>query len=309
MINIVIWGYSFEGVQLYKIIKKDSNYNFIGFADNDIKKQGCNVAGCPILSLNDMKKLLGEMSIEVIIAIKRWHQVGKQLEDAGIKIHGVFDGKRILEYKAMRWSMINFSERVDLYAGDIPTEVHLANPNLYGLSITKADERHILHDITEPYPIPDNSVDSYQAEDVLEHIEYEKLKDTVNEIYRVLKKGAVLRISLPDYNSPLLKEISMTDADNNIIFDANGGGKFINGNITDGGHVWFPKFDVVKELLKSTEFVNCEFKCYWDEKGNFIKNNFNYENGYVRRVPIDDSVPDEEHYSIVVDCKKVEISE
>ena len=82
--------------------------------------------------------------------------------------------------------------------------MHMSEPNLYGLSINKADSKHILHDITNHYPLPDNSIYSYQAEDVLEHIAFEKLVDTINEIYRILHEGGLLRICLPDYYSAYL---------------------------------------------------------------------------------------------------------
>ena len=118
----------------------------------------------------------------------------------------------------MTFERLDLSKQITLYAGDICDEEHLKNPNLYGLSIHKADKRHILADITNEYPLPDNSIYSYQAEDVLEHIEPQKLVDTINEIYRILGDG-VFRICLPDYNSPYLKNISMKSKEGRILFD------------------------------------------------------------------------------------------
>ena len=69
-----------------------------------------------------------------------------------------------------------------LYAGDIPFRKEYKIKGLAGLSIKRANYQTILHDICEPYPLPDNSIDAYQAEDVFEHIEYDALPAAINEI-------------------------------------------------------------------------------------------------------------------------------
>ena len=62
-----------------------------------------------------------------------------------------------------------------LYAGDIPAKPLYENQGFIGLSIKQADWNTIKHDITRPFPLKDNTVDFFQAEDVLEHIPYEAL--------------------------------------------------------------------------------------------------------------------------------------
>jgi predicted SAM-dependent methyltransferase len=57
-------------------------------------------------------------------------------------------------------------------------------------------------------PLQDNCVESYQAEDVFEHIDYDKLPEVINEIYRVLKPGGYFRLSVPDYGSDVYIERS-----------------------------------------------------------------------------------------------------
>ena len=54
-----------------------------------------------------------------------------------------------------------------LYAGDIPASTFYENEGFVGLSIRQADWNTIQHDITRPYPLADNTVSLYQAEDVL----------------------------------------------------------------------------------------------------------------------------------------------
>ena len=179
----------------------------------------------------------------------------------------------------------------------------MSNPDLYGLSIHKADVRHILHDITERYPLPDDSIYSYQAEDVLEHIEIAKLPDTINEVYRILRKGGLFRICLPDYFSPHLNAVSMKDRDGNLLFDATGGGNYGKDGVSDGGHVWFPDYGNVRELLQKTKFQDIRFLCYHTEDGRLVRKKIDFEKGHINRVPKLDE-PNKPVYSIVVDCYK-----
>lgn len=58
--------------------------------------------------------------------------------------------------------------------------IHYNDEELYGLLIDKSDAKHIFHGITNKYPLSDNCISHYQAEDVLEHIAFEKLIPTIN---------------------------------------------------------------------------------------------------------------------------------
>ena len=187
--NIVVFGYGYAGCQIYKKLEKDNKYHMLGFADNSPLKQGYMAFDYPIKSLSQLKEMQSEIEFSVIIASNAWVEIGKQLEEMKIVIEGICINGEIEPYKPMSFDKINLKKSVYLYAGDICDEVHLSNPYLYGLSINKCDSRHIFHDITRKYPLPDECVDNYQAEDVLEHIEPEYLKESINEIYRILKVG------------------------------------------------------------------------------------------------------------------------
>lgn len=115
-------------------------------------------------------------------------------------------------------------KRIFLYAGNIPDMEEYRQEGLVGLSINKSDRRTILHDITEKMPLADESVDCYQAEDVFEHIEYNKLVEVMNEIYRVLKKDGYFRLSIPDYQCDLLYERCLKNDRGELLFDECGGG-------------------------------------------------------------------------------------
>lgn len=77
--------------------------------------------------------------------------------------------------------------------------------------------------------------------------------------------------------------------------------KFLN-----GGHLWFPTYVKVKELLEKTDFIHYTFLHYYDENGTGITNKIDYSKGFVRRTPDnDDRVKDPYRpMSIVVDCIK-----
>jgi predicted SAM-dependent methyltransferase len=195
-------------------------------------------------------------------------------------------------------------ECIFLYAGDVPQDF---NYNKYvGLSLTQSDFRHVRHDVTEAIPLPDNCVDIYQSEDVFEHIDPRKLPSVINEIHRVLKRGGLFRLSLPDYRCNMLHERAVKDEQGNIVFDPDGGGDYIDGKVVNGGHVWFPVYETVKEMLASTLFTNICFYQYYDEDGNGVTNAIDYSLGHVMRTPDHDHRVQDPYrpMSIVVDCRK-----
>ena len=179
------------------------------------------------------------------------------------------------------WQETMNSPSVKLYAGDIPEMEQYIG--WVGLSISKGDNRHILHDITRPFPIPDNSVDAFQAEDVLEHIPYDQLLPVLNEIFRVLKPNALFRLSVPDYGCDVLQERSIKDSSGKIVFDPGGGG-----TVECPGHVWFPRIDNVRKLINKSLFAafgRVDYLHYYNMDGSFIVKPVDYAKGHVDRTP------------------------
>lgn len=170
---------------------------------------------------------------------------------------------------------------VKFYAGDVPLMTQYIG--WIGLSITKGDDRHIFHDLTKPFPIPDNSVDAFQAEDVLEHISYDQLLPVMNEIFRVLKPNALFRLSVPDYGCDVLRERSVKDSAGKLVFDPGGGG-----TPEYPGHVWFPRIDAVRELINRSLFAkygHIEYLHYYNMDGSFVVKPVDYSKGHVDRTP------------------------
>lgn len=126
----------------------------------------------------------------------------------------------------MKFDELSSLPVVNLYAGDLPDMPEYRTTGQVGLSLVQEDKWHIRHDVSKPMPMPDESVDSYQSEDVFEHIRLQSLPATIKEIYRVLKFGGLFRLSVPDYRCDILHERSVKDAQGNLLFDPFGGGKY-----------------------------------------------------------------------------------
>ena len=78
----------------------------------------------------------------------------------------------------VNFESINNMENIYLYAGDLSENlIEQGHDNKFiGLSLTQNNEDHILFDITKKFPIQENTIDIFCAEDVMEHIEYTILK-------------------------------------------------------------------------------------------------------------------------------------
>ena len=203
-----------------------------------------------------------------------------------------------------RWKKLLNQDTIKLNLGSGPFkgENGWTNVDLFGADIN--------YDLKNGLPLKDNSVDIVQSEDVMEHIKYSMLKKTINEIFRVLKPGGLLRLSMPDYKCNILYNRSEKDGNGTIIFDKGGGGRYdrINKKVIEGGHVWFPVFNSVKSLLVATKFSNdkINYLHYYDENNNPITNKIDYSKGYVARTPDHDNRVKNPFrpMSIVVDCYK-----
>ena len=191
-------------------------------------------------------------------------------------------------FNKLTFEKIKQRDFIFLYAGDIPFRKEYRIKGLVGLSIKRANYQTILHDVNKAYPLPDNSIDAYQAEDVFEHIEYDMLPSAINEIYRILKPGGYFRLSIPDYRFDIYNTRCLKDKDGNIIFDPDGGGYYENGVVCGGGHLWFPTYESTLALIKKTNFLKYEFYHYYDTDGTPVVKKIDYSKGFVQRTPDND---------------------
>jgi len=200
-------------------------------------------------------------------------------------------------------------DKIYLYAGDMNIDRRKDNPFI-GLSLHNNNSIHIKHDVTKNMDLKDNSVDIYQSEDVFEHIEYEKIPDIFNEIYRILKPNGLFRLSIPDYRCDILYERSLKYDDGEIYFDPGGGGNYdyLNNKVEGGGHVWFPIYESVYKIFEKSDFSieKVNFLHYYESNNNPIMKNIDYSMGYISRTP-DNDIRVKDPYrpmSMVIDCYK-----
>ena len=76
---------------------------------------------------------------------------------------------------------------------DVATEI-------VGVDISSQSQADVIHDLNRfPYPLDSDSFDLVIMQDVIEHLE--NVPAVLDEIYRVARDGAVIRIRTPHYSS------------------------------------------------------------------------------------------------------------
>lgn len=201
------------------------------------------------------------------------------------------------------WDEALQSDRVYLYAGDLPRP-YRQHSSFYGITPYRRARRNIFHDLSSKFPIGDNCVDIFQAEDVFEHIDLDLVPEIIGEVRRVLKPHGWFRFSVPDYNCPVIRDRSLKGPDGRLIFDPGGGGALEDGNVVGGGHVWFPDISIVKSLFKGAGFSRLEFQQYYREDGSFICNEVDHSLAFVRRSAEFDPRSGGKPISIILDAYK-----
>jgi SAM-dependent methyltransferase len=201
----------------------------------------------------------------------------------------------IADYALCRYGPLSFPTWLDfqrsnsrkLYAGKLRRGLPQYATH-YGVTPFFGSSRNINHNITAPFPIPEASVDVFQSEDVFEHVALEKLLPIFDEIHRVLAPRGLFRLSLPDYHLDHHRRRCQLNSDGEIAFDPGGGGQFVDGHVTGGGHVWFPTIEIVRDLFDRSLFASrgeVRYLQYNNANGSFEMQPISYADGYIQRTP------------------------
>lgn len=206
------------------------------------------------------------------------------------------------------WQRFLASGSKRLYAGKLRRALPQFRTH-FGVTPFFASTRNIQHDVAEAYPIPDNTVEVFQSEDVFEHIELERLPAVLNEVHRVLVPGGLFRLSVPDYHFDQYRDRSQRGRNGEIVFDPGGGGEYKDGQVVGGGHLWFPTIETVRGLFDRSPFGSrgtVRFLHYTNADGTFALERIDYSKGFIQRTPDHDTrVKDRPRpISIVVDAHK-----
>lgn len=186
-----------------------------------------------------------------------------------------------------QWPDASRSKPVRLYAGRLWRRLPQYHTH-FGLTPFMPSSKNIAHDVRRPMPLPDGSVDVYQSEDVFEHVHYEDLPAVFDEIYRVLAPNGLFRLSLPDYRCDILASRTLKSETGELLFDPGGGGRYVDGRVVDGGHVWFPVYESVRSLFEGSSFrsgARIEYLHYTTADGQHVVQDIDYAKGFVWRTP------------------------
>ena len=103
---------------------------------------------------------------------------------------------------------------------------------------------------------------------------------------------------------------TLRDSVGEFVFDPGGGGHYVNGQVIEGGHLWFPTFEKVLSLFEKSRFASdgtFQFLHYTTRDGQYILRDIDYSLGFVSRTPDHDvrAMFPRRPLSIVVDAIKL----
>lgn len=75
-----------------------------------------------------------------------------------------------------------------------------------------ANEHVVFHDLLQPLPYPDNTFDAVYSSHVLEHLTPTDGERLVQQAFRVLKPGGIIRIAVPDLEAICREYLTQLDA-------------------------------------------------------------------------------------------------
>jgi SAM-dependent methyltransferase len=204
-----------------------------------------------------------------------------------------------------------------MYFGNVfENSAHYRSGLFQGLALHPKTDRDLRHDATDPLPFEDQSIGGFQSQDVFEHLEYTSVVGVLDEIHRCLKPGGRFRLSLPDYNSPVLKSRSVYDSAGNVLCDLAMGGRVaarigsaVEVAFLPGGdsHLWFPTYARLLELIiRSNIRKSAQISIHhaWLDAKSYVCLPFEQGDMPVSRVPPLDMRAEGKPISIVVDFLK-----
>lgn len=205
-----------------------------------------------------------------------------------------------------------------LYFGNLTTgERQYASGRFMGLALEPQHDREIRHDARQPLPVADASVEKIQSQDVFEHLPYDDLPATLDDIHRALKPGGIFRLSLPDYGSPVLLSRCVFDEQGNVLADLRMGGrvgwdrksKRRTVDFAPGGnaHLWFPTWELVWGLIRRSRLEDCaaiRFHHYFVNRSEYVMLDYPDEEMFVQRAPPHDKRGGGLPISLIVDFVK-----
>ncbi len=132
------------------------------------------------------------------------------------------------------------------------------------------DEFSVAHDLTSAIPLPDNSVERILSEHFFEKLTVEEIEDLLAESFRILKPGSMLRIAVPDYDSP-----------RNLQYLEQGHDPTYSDRKT------LTNYPLLKKLTDASPFIKVKYYQYWNGD-NFVYRKIDYSKGMIKRTADND---------------------
>ena len=142
--------------------------------------------------------------------------------------------------------------------------------NYIAVDANARTEFSISHDLNQPIPLPDGSVDRILSEHFLEHVSQSTIAHVLRECHRLLKPGSVARLAVPDYEHPRQRECLALGHDPKR-----------------RNHVTLTTYTLLRSLVDASPFGGAEWHQYW-QGDQFIHGPIDYSLGYVQRTPEND---------------------
>ena len=116
-------------------------------------------------------------------------------------------------------------------------------------------------DVTKGLPFKDSSVDYIYTNNMFEHLTQENFMFVLKECYRVLKKGGVLRLVVPDLFQHVAIYIKDKDADkfiHRLMLQGIGDERPLFVRLLSKHHLWIYDFQSISARLKKSNFNNVQ---------------------------------------------------
>ena len=170
--------------------------------------------------------------------------------------------------RPMTWEEVAALDPIWLnLGGKSHCEPHPEYRGYVSVDVEPGEGWHVLHDLREPIPLPDASVDRVHTEDFLHYLTRPDMEKMLAECHRLLKPGGRLRVSLPDYGNP--KDRSYFEA---------------GSDSRHPRHLVLTDYVLMADILSCTPFSEVEFYHFW-EGGAFVERPFDEKLGTIQRVP------------------------